>query len=73
MKASVNIFLDLLLNGLQHFFVAVPDIVHTDASCKINIFLTLNISYDGPFGTFSKDGMDIKRALRYMPIPLRKQ
>jgi hypothetical protein len=58
METGVNIFLDLILNCLQDLFIAMPDIVHTDATCKINVFLPFDISNDRPFGLFRKDTLN---------------
>jgi hypothetical protein len=72
MEASMNILLDLILDSLEHLFIAMTYVINTDTPCKVDIFLAFNIFYDCPFGIFGKDGMDIKGALRYVPIPLCK-
>jgi hypothetical protein len=63
METGMNEFLNLVLDGFDHLFIAVTDIVHTDATRKVDIFFPFDIRDDGTLCFFSKDWMDIERAL----------
>jgi hypothetical protein len=62
----------LILDGLYDLRVAVPDVVDSDSSRKIDDLSTFHINHHGPAGFFGEGLTSIERILRYMLITQRR-
>ena len=63
MEAGVDVLINLIVYRGQNFVIAVADVVDPDATCKVDVLLSLHICDQGALRLCSKNWMGIERTL----------